>query len=78
MRRMLHDMRTMLRTNRSSILIFEIIYRIFAVIVLVETAGYGIDFALRQAGFSYLTARNALRFFFSGRQRCWCWPVFWY
>ncbi len=65
MRRMLHDMRTMLRTNRSSILIFEIIYRIFAVIVLVETAGYGIDFALRQAGFSYLTARNALRFFFS-------------
>lgn len=65
MRRLLHDMRTMLRTNRGSILIFEIIYRLCAAFILTEVSGRGISFALKKAGFSYLTAGNALRFFCS-------------
>ncbi|MCD2492297.1 glycerophosphodiester phosphodiesterase [Lacrimispora sp. NSJ-141] len=65
MRRMIHDMREMLRTNRGSILIFEILYRIFTAFVLIEAASRGISFALKKAGFSYLTARNALKFFCS-------------
>lgn len=65
MRRIMHDVRKMLRTNRGSILMFEIIYRIFSAVVLMKVAGWEVSFALKKAGFSYLTARNALRFFCS-------------
>ena len=65
MRGILRSFKEMLRVNRGSILIFEILYRIFVAFVLLETAGHGVAFALKQSGFSYLTAGNALRFFLS-------------
>lgn len=65
MRSALRSFRDMLRVNRGSILIFEIVYRIFVAFILIEMAGHGVAFALKRSGFSYLTARNALRFFLS-------------
>ena len=62
MRRILHSMGDTLRTNWGGILLFEMIYRLFSTILIVETASHGIRFALKRAGFSYLTAKNALRF----------------
>ncbi len=62
MRRILHSMGDTLRTNRGSILLFEIIYRIFTTGILLQAASHGVSFALKQAGFSYLTAKNAWRF----------------
>ncbi|MCI8506512.1 MAG: hypothetical protein HFI67_10040 [Lachnospiraceae bacterium] len=63
MRRSLRSFREMLRVNRGSLLIFEIVYRIFTAFVLIEAASHGVEFALKQSGFSYLTAGNTLRFF---------------
>lgn len=63
MRRMLREFRELLRVGRGSLLLFEIVYRIFTAAVLLETAGHGLSFALKQSGFSYLTAGNSLRFF---------------
>ncbi|MCI9068881.1 MAG: hypothetical protein HFI65_09545, partial [Lachnospiraceae bacterium] len=65
MRRILRSFRELLRVGRGSLLIFEIVYRIFTAVVLLETAGHGLSFALKQSGFSYLTAGNTLRFFAS-------------
>ena len=62
MRRILHSMGDTLRTNWGGSLLFEMIYRLFSTILIVETASHGIRFALKRAGFSYLTAKNALRF----------------
>ena len=62
MRRILHSMGDTLRTNWGGILLFEMIYRLFSTILIVETASHGTRFALEKAGFSYLTAKNALRF----------------
>lgn len=65
MRRSLRSFRSMLRVNRGSLLIFEIVYRILAAFLLIEAAGHGVEFALERSGFSYLTAGNTLRFFLS-------------
>ncbi|MCI8465926.1 MAG: hypothetical protein HFI63_08735 [Lachnospiraceae bacterium] len=65
MRSILRSFRDLLWVNRGSILIFEIVYRIFSAFVLIEAAGHGLSFALKRSGFSYLTAGNTLRFFAS-------------
>ena len=65
MRRILRDLRDLFRVNRGSVAIFEILYRTFTALVMIEAAVHGMDQALKQAGFSYLTSRNALRFFCS-------------
>ena len=65
MRRMFRSLRGSLRVNRGGILVFELLYRIFSAVVLMEAAGRGVSFALKKSGFSYLTAGNALRFFAS-------------
>ncbi len=65
MRSELRSFRKLLRVNRGSLLIFEIVYRIFTAVVFLEAAGHGLSYALERSGFSYLTAGNALRFFAS-------------
>ncbi len=65
MRKIWRGIREIFRVNRGSTLIFEILYRVFTALVTIEAAAHGMEFALKQAGFSYLTARNALRFFCS-------------
>ena len=65
MRRILRGLRDLFRVNRGSVAIFEILYRTFTALVMIEAAVHGMDQALKQAGFSYLTSRNALRFFCS-------------
>ncbi len=62
MLRTLRSIKDTLRVNRGGILIFEILYRLFSAFVLIEAMSRGVSFALKQSGFSYLTAENALRF----------------
>ena len=49
MRRILRGLRDLFRVNRGSVAIFEILYRTFTALVMIEAAVHGMDQALKQA-----------------------------
>lgn len=52
----------MIKLNLKNLLIFEIVYRLITGPILLQAMNYGLRYALRMAGYSYLTMGNLGRF----------------
>lgn len=62
MRQLARETYQLLKTNFKNLLIFEVVYRLITGAIFLQILNYALRFALRQAGYSYLTLGNAWKF----------------
>lgn len=59
MKTLFHETSQIIRFNFKNLLLFHMGYRLTAALVYLELLNAGMSFALKKAGYSYLTLENA-------------------
>lgn len=58
MKRLGRETLEVIKSNIKHVLIFELVYRLFTMPIYLELISFGLNFSLKMAGYSYLTAGN--------------------